>query len=273
MTVALGFYTPTINVPTALSQIGGKAAILNSFFGMSNAFPSMFMAQCATAGAIPLVTLQPNDLLLTDIAAGKYDAVIDAWASEAKAYGKTMYLRPMHEMNGKWYSWGYPKNTPGAFVAAWIRIVNLFRAAGATNVQFVWCVSMGGNMDTTLIQALYPGDEYVDWMSMDGYNRNDNGVWQSFRSIFDSGYEMLTDMSEKPIIIAETGCVEDIANQYHKQGWIHNTFTHVIAEYAQIEAVCYFNAPGGGNYSYPWDSSSHALAEIQDTFASGGYVI
>jgi hypothetical protein len=264
---ALGFYTHPDNLSAALAQVGGKAAILNEFFGAEAGFPKAFADWCATLGAVPLVTVQPGAWSLASIVLGTYDAEITAWATAAKDDGRPVYLRFAHEMNGDWYPWGYPSNPASEYVAAWRHVVDLFRAAGAANVQFVWCVATGGDMATTVIGELFPGDDYVDWVSMDGYNRNVGGVWQSFRSIFDSGYELLTTLSTKPIIIAETASVEDPARPHHKAGWITRSFLDVIPTYPRIEAVCYFSAPGHGNYDYAWDSSSEALSAIQAVFA------
>ena len=43
-----------------------------------------------------------------------------------------------HEMNGNWYPWGTDQTTAGQFVAAWRHIHDLFAAAGASNVIWVW---------------------------------------------------------------------------------------------------------------------------------------
>ncbi len=265
MTILLGFHAKDTSL--ALSQIGGRAAIINDFFGFTDAFPTSVVEADDAVRAIPLLTWQPNMAKLTDITAGVHDSTIRAWAAAAKAFGKPIYLRFAHEMNGAWYSWGYPANAPADYVAAWRHVVNVFRSEGATNVQFVWCVAAGGDFASSLIESLFPGDEYVDWVSMDGYNRDSGGVWQSFASIFDNGYHLLTSMSARPVLIAETASVEDPAKPTHKAGWITQTFTHTIPNsYPAIKAACYFDAPGAG-YTYPWDSSAQALVATQKVFA------
>jgi mannan endo-1,4-beta-mannosidase len=43
-----------------------------------------------------------------------------------------------HEFNGNWYPWGTTGTTAADFVAAWQHVHDLFAAAGATNVIWIW---------------------------------------------------------------------------------------------------------------------------------------
>ena len=51
-----------------------------------------------------------------------------------------MYIRLAHEMNlaGSPFGPGHSGNAPAAFVAAWRRVVTIFRQQAATNVEWVW---------------------------------------------------------------------------------------------------------------------------------------
>ena len=73
-------------------------------------------------------------------------------------------------MNGWWRPWSEQANGnhPGEFVAAWRHVVDIFRAQGATNVTWVWCPNIVG--PKSQLTGLYPGDNYTDWVCMDGYN-------------------------------------------------------------------------------------------------------
>ena len=60
-------------------------------------------------------------------------------------------------------------NSCGApFIAAWQRMVNVFKANGASNVGFDWNPEEG--VTRSCISSSYPGDAYVDWVGSDWYN-------------------------------------------------------------------------------------------------------
>jgi hypothetical protein len=147
-------------------------------------------------GRIPLVGWGCG--LSTSIKNGGQDAVIRKTAEAMKAFGHEFFMRYCWEMDGdKRYS---EVGSPEDFVAAWIHIYNIFKEVGADNVIWVWC----GNANTfknrnshtnAYAWEYYPGDDYVDWVSADGYNwaasyRNRDADykrdrWRSFVEIYD----------------------------------------------------------------------------------------
>jgi beta-mannanase len=268
--IALGFYTPSGNLSTALNQIGGRAAILDSFFDWPSSFPTGFVNNARSIGAIPMITWLPFGTSLSAIASGNRDHYLKTWADAAKAAGGTIFIRFAHELNGWWYPWGYGVNgnTAAEYVAAWRHTVHVFRLQGATNVKWVWCIATGGNQPA--IKSLYPGDHYVNWLAMDGYNRDTNGKWRRFGDIFTPDYKLLSALSSHSIMIAEMACVEDPKDGLHKAGWIRHTFLTKIPTFPRIRAVLYFDTTKNG-HDYPWDSSAPALSEIRAVFASTLY--
>ena len=57
-----------------------------------------------------------------EIASGRHDEYLTQFAKDAAAYNFPFLLRPLHEMDGTWYPWGYSVNgntNPADFVAAW----------------------------------------------------------------------------------------------------------------------------------------------------------
>jgi len=111
-------------------------------------------------------------------------------------------------MNGNWESYS-PRTrgqTAAQFRAAWVHTVKVFRAAGATNVKFVW------NPDriytgSTSIKALWPGASYVDWVAFDGYNWADSahGTITSPYQLLKNSVTTLRSFTSKPLLIAELG--------------------------------------------------------------------
>ncbi len=272
------------------SRIGHRLAIVQTFTGWETAagapvpFPNGFASYAESVGATPMITWQPEqpvnarqspgallsdqpDFSLAQLASGRYDSYIRSWADQAKAFGHVVYVRPMHEMNDRTYPWSLGVNgntSPEEYIAAWQHIVGIFRAEGASNVQFVWCAAARPpSPDPT---EFFPGDGYVSWISLDGYNRGT--PWQSFTSIFALPYREITAVSARPVMIAETGSVEDPADPGAKAAWITSAFEDEIPrQFPRIRAVLYFDAPGRG-FTYGLSSSTGALRAFTTVAAS-----
>ena len=141
--------------------------------------------------ALNLIDMDTGSVALRSIASGAQDAAITTWAQQAAAYGHPFFLRLNWEMNGGWFSWGTTssnQNTPADYVAAWRHIHDLFVAAGATNTTWVWCPNLQSSKSVPYAQ-LYPGDSYVDWTCLDGYNQGSSSA--SFSSLFGQSYKAL----------------------------------------------------------------------------------
>ena len=135
-------------------------------------------------GRVPMVTWEPmpatgstNAFPVERIAAGDFDAYIDSWADGMRDFGKPVHLRPMHEMNGNWYSWS---GNPAAYVAAWRHLHDTFVERGATNVQWDWVANADDAPTTNTMESYWPGAEYVDVLGLDGYNCY--WKWRSFET-------------------------------------------------------------------------------------------
>ena len=112
------------------------------------------------------------DFQLSDVLSGRYDSYIREFAEAARNWGHSFFLRYDWEMNGNWFPWNEAvnENNPGEYVAAWRHVHDIFTAVGATNATWVWCPYAEDDRHFTNLAPLYPGDEYVDWTCMDGFN-------------------------------------------------------------------------------------------------------
>ena len=75
--------------------------------------------------------------------------------------------------------------------------------------MWAWCPNVtdtdGGNQAT---MSYYPGDDYVDWTGVDGYNWGSaNGEWQTFQQSLPHIYPLLAAKG-KPILIGEMASTE-----------------------------------------------------------------
>ena len=186
-------------------------------------FPLQLLTAVAGLGSIPLITWEPwlsdfesarhPGLPLRDardrhglaaVARGDYDFYIDAWAASAARFGKPIMIRFGHEMNDPYrYPWGPQNNTKEEFIVAWRRVVERFRAAGATNVLWVWSPHVAYDY----WDLYYPGDAYVDWVATGVLNFGPIAQWSrwwTLAEIFGTKYERLASFG-KPVMIAELG--------------------------------------------------------------------
>lgn len=213
-------------------------------------------------GHVPMVTWLPyrGSLEATpsdierQIAAGQYDDYIDSWATRlaewvhAAGGGRRLYFRPLPEMNGNWLPWSAigPKASPTTFVEAWRHLHGRFSTAGLGDdrVQWVWNPNVRevGGVRT---EAYYPGDEYVDWVGIDGYNFGDSREWSEWtgpEALFAPMVSRMRSLTGKPVGLPEFGSTSLRDGTYRpaaKSQWIADAYDYV--ERADVRMACWFN--------------------------------
>jgi len=306
--IALGVYEPAADLGNPLThgtavdqytqELGKKPAFAwfsvrwqNANTGQYNQFDPAILEQYRTRGIMPGLNWDPSKgegLKNTDqpefswkaIASGEQDTYIrQVAASVSASYPYPFLMRPFAEMDGNYYPWGYNANgntNPADFVAAWRHVVDIFRKAGATKVQFVWCQrandqkiidgNTNGQKNSDLLRQLYPGDDYVDWIALDGYVSYKNN-WRSLQDEFQPSYDLLTNLSARPMIFYEVGATENPADPIAKANWITQGFlTTIPTQFPAVKAVNWMNAknswinPGTKNDAdWAVDTSQNAL--------------
>ena len=260
------------------ADCGGSSC---SFYG----FPTEPLENIRSHGSIPVLSwssqsipssLDQPDFQLSDLIEGRYDSYIAEFAAEAKAWGHPFFLRFNWEMNGDWFPWseGVNGNSSGEYVAAWRHVHDIFAAAGATNATWVWCpyVDPGGSL--TDLGSQYPGDAYVDWTSLDGYNWGTNPAspkgWRSFDQLFSSTYGEITKAvaPAKPMMIGEVGSSELGGS---KAAWIQDMLEEVPADYPQVRALLWFDKYDDG-MDWPIETSASAAAAFAEGILNPMYV-
>ena len=242
--------------------------------------PGGIMDAVAARGAMPMVTWEPHNgavsgmqsnYALRTILSGTYDGYIRDWALQAKAWDKPFYLRFASEMNGNWFSWspGVNGNTGAEYVATWRRVVDIFRQEGVTNVRWVWSPNIEYSGSTPFADV-YPGDAYVDWIGVDGYNWGTSDqwhTWQTLEQVLAPSYDKLAALSNKPMMIAETASAELGGD---KAEWITQGFlTTVTTRFPLVRAVVWFNERKETDWHV--DSSPEALAAVREVATSPLY--
>ncbi len=92
-------------------------------------------------------------------------------------------------------------------------MVDIFDQEGVSNVKGVWCPNVGRPVwDAPYpMNNFYPGDDYVEWIGLDGYNYagSRSMPWCSFQEIFGSSYDEIIKLAPtKPLTLAETASDE-----------------------------------------------------------------
>jgi beta-mannanase len=200
------------------------------------------------------------------VIAGQWDSYITAWFQSVKAWGHPIMLRWAWEMNIQAWPWseGINGNTAGQYVQAWKHVHDIATSIGVTDVSWVWCPN---NSPSNNYAEFYPGNAYVDWTCVDGYNwgTDPNGHklgWQTFDQVFHSAYQAILAIAPtKPMMIGEVGVTEYGGS---KATWITDMLTTELpVNYRKIEAFMYFDC----NYGPLWPIESSTSAE--QAFANG----
>ena len=282
------------------SQVGRLPAVWSIYQGWTgwNQFPVNSARRATQMGGRLMVTWEPWNGGTRDqswscraVAKGTYDPYIRQYARAVRSSGAPVLIRLAHEMNGDWYPWGtayvnnnarHNGNTPADYVAMWQRVVRIFRVEGALNASWVWAPNIVYQTPVNSIERqradledLYPGDEWVDWIGLSVYNDGARHPWRSFGQLFDGSYRMVTNLTNKPMMIAELGVTEQGAPRgQSKAQWIANTYLQEIPNrYPRVKLVNYFfrDKSNMGEANYRFDSSPAALQAFRGVVSSPLY--
>ena len=233
-------------------QIGRKFAIDHAYYQWDKAIPTAYESWTVSQGRIPFINWKmPSSW--SQVASGSQDAWIVTRAKAFKSFGYPVYLAVHHE----------PENDPGYgstadYVAAWHRIVDIFRQQGVSNVAFVWNM-MAWSFDPRSGRTAtdwYPGDNYIDIIGADGYNwapAKAGSKWTMFAPIFTS-VNQFAEAHGKPWMVVEYGAQEDPSDPSRKADWIRDALA-TAKTWPRLIGMIYFDLTKDG---YPWQTDSSA---------------
>jgi len=258
--------------------------------GVFRNFPTPQMDAIRERGSIPLIGWgsqhlgygpEQPDFRLSVIASGSYNDFITKWALAAKAWGHPFFLKFDWEMDGQWqFPWSVQLNGNQIddYVVAWRHVHDIFTAQGATNVTWVWCPTTVSPKSVPL-PPLYPGDDYVDWTCLHGYNFGDPN-WLTFAEVFSGypqnpydSYQQILDIApSKPIMLGEWASAEAGDGGAKKAAWIRDALeVQIPNNYPQIRAVVWFNWNSEEGRTWNIDSSAASAEAFASAIASPFY--
>lgn len=225
-----------------------------------------------SAGRIPLLTWEPftptPDATESDVArrivAGEYGAYVERWTDRlvewlagpdgelGTADDRRLYLRLAHEMNGDWYPWSpsaaaeseSAAGTPAEYVEMWRHVhERVERDVSREHLQWVWCVNHV-DVGAHAAEVCYPGDEYVDWVGVDGFNWGSSREWSTWRTpdeVFAGMLDRLDALCDKPHCVPEFASSSRTAVGHdpgRKAAWIREAYAYLDG---RVGLCCWFN--------------------------------
>lgn len=249
-------------VPLITDGTGQTPAILGTFLSLgastANADPIALSNQWLAKGGIVIAMLSPgnptysatiiggvtqsahlpnghpvnfNNLLIPGtLEYTRWQAFLALLVTEFKAINGPIIVRPFPELNSDWKWWG--AQPPAEFIRVWQQMVAYVRNAGVTNV--LWCLNFGatalppGYADLgAVVRAYYPGDAFVDIVSLDSYPP----------SAANSSAIAALSATGKPVIYSEMGAVEGPIPVPEYSGDTAAALATLISNFPQVVAA------------------------------------
>lgn len=246
------------------NKIGKKVAIAHYYRGWGELDSAQVLSELQTItanGWRPMISANPyffdkcsyNGMpLYRAIASGNCDEFIKNIGRNLKKLGQPFFLRFAWEMNIPSMEWQVQRtgSTNADFIAAWQRMHNLTYAEGATNILWVFAPDVGN----TSYREIYPGDAFIDWLGLDGYNWGTTqswSSWKSFSQVFSAAYRTITRLSPiKPLMISEVNTTDQGGD---KPAWYQDMLsTQIPLNFPRIKAIVFYNEDRSTKENVNW---------------------
>ena len=227
---------------------------------------------------IPIVDLAMGykgaEYLPDSIINGGYKKNIGNWAENLKALNAPVFVNLGSGMNGSIRNYtrlqrSFTDNSlldtdADLYKLAFRYIVDQFRAHHANNVKFVWSPSVDSIPDISIndMTRFYPGDDYVDWINLMGYNIDGtdkadlsiylneapliDGKTRTFDEVFKNAYHSLRRMYPDKPMMMETSSLN---RNNSKSAFAQQMFNKLLTEYGNIQIVTWNNGVEGSAYA------------------------
>ncbi|GAA1459085.1 hypothetical protein GCM10009603_15570 [Nocardiopsis exhalans] len=205
------------------------------------------------------------DISYRSIINGEFDSSLRSQARAIAELDVPYFVTFDHEADGK--NRYNKRGTPAQFVRSWQHIVDLYRSEGADNVIWVWNVTgWPGNMNR--LPGLWPGNDYVDWISWEAYNMtgcDKMNNWthvDSFEDALAPTYEWIQEEGPKhgidptkPVMIGEMGTTDIGPRETLK--W-YTDVPDVLKRYERVRAVKLWDSKVGDGCDFRIQANEYA---------------
>ena len=156
-------------------------------------------------------------------------------------------FRPFHELNGNWFWWGGNNCTPDEFKQLWIFTASYLRNQKQLHhLLYAYNTDRYASREEYLLK--YPGDEWVDVIGFDIYQRNNPN--EKFISDID---QMLSTLESIAADKNKLPALTEFGGKLNDSTWWTSTFLKVLEKHKISYALGWRNAglrPGGGSEYY-----------------------
>jgi hypothetical protein len=210
-------------------RAGARPDLLEYFVNWTEEFRPQAVVASYAQGCVPVISWEPWAGLqsgtsqpayaLARITGGAYDSYLTRFATAVRDQRFPVVIRLAHEMNGTWYPWdeSLSGNQPGQYAPMWRHVHDIFSRVGATNVIWLWSPNIVRPVPDVALHPLYPGDAYVDWIGMVGYQATEE---TTAAETYDLTLKKIHSFTQKPVLITETGA----APGPNQAGWTADLF-------------------------------------------------
>jgi hypothetical protein len=254
---------------------GRKFDILHQYKVNGALFPNADEIALADQGRILSETWKPaTDMTWAQVAAGQADSRIDAEAAYLKTnFNEPFFLSIYHEPEDNVVPTAGSGMTVADYVAMYRHTILRLRADGATMFTTVMNY-MGYYRWDSMRDALYPGDDVVDWIAYDPYMYGPgNTAGHDFASMVNTAHGTspgfydwaTTTHPAKPLMIAEYGAFDNTLSA-NPQGpaQFYSTIASQLPKFPALKAVDYFTMDpsdvGAGNATTPVETADGLAA-------------
>lgn len=226
---------------------GKKPAIVMFFVGWPHLINPSVLRDIREMNSIPLITWEPWNMEektaidYDGLLEGKQEDYLRNFCSQIRAYQKTVWLRFAHEMNGNWYPWSGLRIGPEKYIRLYQYLRDFFKKEHCDNVKWIFSINKDSvPSENNHFSLYYPGDDYVDYIGVDGYNWGTTqswSRWESFDELFGAVCRELSATYSKPLLISEFSSTSQGGD---KAKWIEEGLSS-LKKMPAIKAFVLFN--------------------------------
>ena len=246
----------TASIEQFKEDYGKRPAVVLTFLDWGQYPDEAVVRDVYGSGSVLMVTWEPwraSQKAAIDFDAllrGQDDVYIREFALKLKAIEKPVFLRFAHEMNGDWYPWSGQKIGGAKYQRLFRHLREIFDGAGTGNVRWVFSINIENVPSSNGYAGCYPGDRYVDYIGLDGYNwgtAQSWSRWKSFKDIFSGVYGDVVRRYKKPVIISEFSSASAGGD---KALWIEDAL-QAMRQMPVVKGFILFNVDKEADWRFP----------------------
>ena len=216
---------------TLEGKIGRRLAAVRVYYNWDSPFPDTDVTWFRNNGYALLLSVKSErrnhtfvewrDIANAQPGSALHNEIV-TWANRIKSLGTHVYFTFNHEPETSLNSSGQGAD----FIAAWRKVVTVFRGQGVTNADYLWIMTAYSFKARDRRRAVdwYPGEAYIDYMGADAYNwyncrPGTSNPWNSLEQLLNPMRLFAQGKTIKGLMVPEWASTEDSAQPGRKAQW------------------------------------------------------